>query len=71
MSVSGFPPLAPDVIVIIFPVCQRQDMGLRGERKKNTHRNRAVYNEWRLYPFRQMLSYQCVLYGKELVILDD
>jgi len=30
-----------------------------------------VYNDWGLYTFVQMLRYKCMLYGKELVILDE
>jgi putative transposase len=33
--------------------------------------NRAVYNDWGLYGFVQMLCYKCLLYGKELVILGE
>ncbi len=34
-------------------------------------KHRAVYNEWGLYGFVQMLKYKCVLAGKALVILDE
>jgi putative transposase len=37
----------------------------------NKYLNRAVFNEWGLYGFVQMLTYKCILYGKELVILDE
>jgi putative transposase len=33
--------------------------------------HRAVFNDWGLYSFVQMLRYKCVLYGKELAILDE
>jgi putative transposase len=38
---------------------------------RNTHLNRAVFNDWGLYTFVQMLVYKCQLYGKELVFLDE
>ncbi len=34
-------------------------------------KHRAVYNEWGLYGFVQMLKYKCQLAGKALVILDE
>ena len=39
------------------------------EHQKALHR--AVYNDWGLYQFVQMLTYKCVLAGKVLVILDE
>jgi putative transposase len=33
--------------------------------------HRAVYNDWGLSGFVQMLTYKCVLAGKELVVLDE
>jgi putative transposase len=33
--------------------------------------HRAVYNDWGLYAFVQMLTYKCHLAGKELVLLDE
>ena len=33
--------------------------------------HRAVYNDWGLSGFVQMLTYKCLLAGKELVILDE
>ena len=39
--------------------------------ERNKHLNRAVFNEWGLYTFVQMLTYKCVLYGKELVIVEE
>ena len=38
---------------------------------KNKYLNRAVYNDWGLYTFIEMLIYKCQLYGKEFVILDE
>ena len=46
-------------------------MVTKTHQEKNRHLNRAVYNEWGLYSFMQMLIYKCVRYGKELVILDE
>ena len=39
--------------------------------ERNKHLNRAVYNDWLLYTFIQMLMHKCTLYGKELVILAE
>jgi putative transposase len=41
------------------------------ERKKRRIRNRAVYNDWGLYSFVQMLEYKCLVSGKELHIIDE
>jgi putative transposase len=41
------------------------------ERKRNKHLNRAVFNDWGLYTFLEMLQYKCQLYGKDLVFLDE
>jgi putative transposase len=43
------------------------------DRKKERHTplNRAVFNDWGLYPFMQMLLYKCILAGKEVVKLDE
>ncbi len=40
-------------------------------KKKNRFRNRAVFNDWGLYRFVQMLSYKCQFYGKELCKVDE
>ena len=39
------------------------------EHQKALHR--AVYNDWGLYSFVQMLAYKCLFAGKELVKLDE
>jgi Putative transposase DNA-binding domain/NAD-dependent glycerol-3-phosphate dehydrogenase N-terminus len=49
---------------------QRQ-MVMKEHKERNKHLNRAVYNDWGLYGFVQMLVYKCVLSGKELMILDE
>jgi len=41
------------------------------ERKKRRIRNRAVYNDWGLYGFVQMLAYKCLLSGKEFSIINE
>lgn len=41
------------------------------EPQRNRYRNRAVFNEWLLYAFVQMLTYKCQRSGKELVVLDE
>jgi putative transposase len=56
--------------VVVGDLSQRQ-MVTKQHHEKNKQRNRAVYNDWGLYTFIQMLTYKCQLYGKELVILDE
>ena len=56
--------------VIVGDLSQRQ-MVTKQHVERNKHLNRAVYNEWGLYTFIEMLSYKCDLYGKELVFLDE
>jgi len=56
--------------VIVGDLSQRQ-MVTREHVERNKHLNRAVYNEWGLYTFMQMLRYKCDLHGKELVFLDE
>jgi len=56
--------------VVVGELSQRQ-MVTKEHAARNKHLNRAVYNDWGLYTFVQMLLYKCVLYGKELVILDE
>jgi len=56
--------------VVIGDLSQRQ-MVTKEHQEKNRHRNRAVFNDWLLYTFVQMLVYKCMLYGKELVIVDE
>ena len=34
-------------------------------------RHRAVYNDWGLYAFVQMLTYNCLLAGKELEVINE
>jgi IS605 OrfB family transposase len=56
--------------VVIGDLSQRQ-MVMNEHQERNKYRNRAVFNDWGLYTFMQMLLYKCFLYGKELVILDE
>jgi putative transposase len=56
--------------VVVGDLSQRQ-MVTKQHQEKNRHRDRAVYNEWGLYTFMQMLVYKCVRSGKELVIVDE
>jgi putative transposase len=55
---------------VIGDLSQRQ-MVMKEHRERNKHLNRAVFNDWGLYSFVRMLLYKCMLYGKELVILDE
>jgi putative transposase len=56
--------------VVIGDLSQRQ-MVMKEHNARNSSRHRAVYNDWGLYRFVQMLRYKCVLYGKDLEILDE
>ena len=56
--------------VVIGDLSQRQ-MVIKEHRERNKHLNRAVFNDWGLYTFVQMLAYKCMLYGKELVIVTE
>jgi putative transposase len=56
--------------VVVGDLSQRQ-MVMKEHRERNKHLNRAVFNEWGLYTFMQMLLYKCQLYGKDLQILDE
>ncbi len=56
--------------VVVGDLSQRQ-MVMKEHKERNKHLNRAVFNDWGLYSFVQMLRYKCLLYGKELVILDE
>ncbi len=56
--------------VVIGDLSQRQ-MVMKEHGEKHRFKHRAVYNDWGLYGFVQMLTYKCVLAGKELVLLDE
>lgn len=56
--------------VVVGDLSQRQ-MVTNQHQEKNRYKNRAVFNDWGLYLFIQMLTYKCQLYGKELVFLDE
>ncbi len=53
--------------VVIGDLSQRQ-MVMRSNNKK---RNRAVYADWGLYQFVEMLTYKCALSGKELHVINE
>jgi putative transposase len=56
--------------VVVGDLSQRQ-MVTKAHRERNRRLNRAVYNDWGVHAFVQMLAYKCVRYGKELVIIDE
>ena len=56
--------------VVVGDLSQRQ-MVTKAHEKKNRFKHRAVFNEWGLYTFMQMLTYKCALNGKTLVKLDE
>jgi putative transposase len=56
--------------VIVGDLSQRQ-MVMKKHKERNKHLNRAVFNDWGLYPFVQMLTYKCQLYGKKLVLENE
>ena len=55
---------------VVGDLSQRQ-MVMKEQTERNKHLNRAVYNDWGLYSFTQMLRYKCALYGKDLIFLDE
>ena len=56
--------------VVVGDLSQRQ-MVMQEHQERNRYLNRAVYNEWGLYTFLQMLIYKCQLAGKDLQFLDE
>ncbi len=56
--------------VVVGDLSQRQ-MVMKEHQERNKSLNRAVYNDWGLYTFIQMLTYKCQLYGKDLHFLDE
>ena len=56
--------------VVVGDLSQRQ-MVTKHHQERNKHLNRAVFNDWGLYTFLEMLQYKCQLYGKDLVFLDE
>src|SRR5437763_7840239 len=56
--------------VVVGDLSQRQ-MVMHEHAERNKYLNRAVSNDWGLYGFVQMLVYKCLLYGKDLVFLDE
>ena len=56
--------------MVVGDLSQRQ-MVMKERAERNKYLDRAVFNDWGLYGFRQMLVYTCLLSGKELVILDE
>ncbi len=55
---------------MVGDLSQRQ-MVMKDHVERNKYLNRAVFNDWGLYGFTQMLIYKCLLYGKALVFLDE
>jgi putative transposase len=56
--------------VVVGDLSQKQ-MVMKEHKERNKYLNRAVFNDWGLYTFVQMLIYKCQRYGKELQILDE
>jgi putative transposase len=56
--------------VVIGDLSQRQMVTKEHEGHLRA-KHRAVYNDWGLYQFVQMLSYKCQLAGKELIQIDE
>jgi putative transposase len=60
--------------VVVGDLSQRQMVikeHQQRQKERNKHKNRAVFNDWGLYPFMQMVLYKCVLAGKQVVKLDE
>jgi putative transposase len=56
--------------VVVGDLSQRQ-MVTKEHKERNKRLNRAVYNDWGVYTFVQMLGYKCMLSGKDLIVLDE
>jgi putative transposase len=56
--------------VVIGELSQRQ-MVTKEHEEHEKAKHRAVFNDWGLYGFVQMLEYKCLLAGKALVKLDE
>lgn len=56
--------------VVVGDLSQQQ-MVMKEHQQRNKALNRAVFNDWGLYAFTQMLIYKCLLSGRELVFLDE
>jgi putative transposase len=56
--------------VVVGDLSQRQMVTEEHEAHQKA-KHRAVYNDWGLYSFVQMLKYKCLLAGKELVQIDE
>jgi putative transposase len=56
--------------VVIGDLSQRQ-MVTKDHTEHLKARHRAVYNDWGLYSFVQMLTYKCLLAGKVLEVIDE
>src|SRR5579883_2591570 len=56
--------------VVVGDLSQRQ-MVMKEHQERNRHLNRAVYNDWGLHAFIQMLIYKCQLSGKDLHFVDE
>ena len=62
--------------VVIGDLSQRQ-MAMKAHQEKRTEQrrknglNRAVFNDWGLYRFAQMLEYKCLRFGKGLHRIDE
>jgi putative transposase len=62
--------------VVIGDLSQRQmvmnaHQEKRAEQRRQKGLNRAVFNDWGLYRFAQMLDYKCLRFGKELHRIDE
>ena len=64
--------------VVIGDLSQRQmvtkahkEMVTKAHKEKNRYRSRAVFNDWGLYRFVQMLKYKCLHAGKRLEIIEE
>ncbi|GCF09711.1 RNA-guided endonuclease InsQ/TnpB family protein [Dictyobacter arantiisoli] len=56
--------------VVVGNLSQRQ-MVMKQHVERKKYLNRAVFNDWGLSTFIEMLKYKCSLYGKELHFIDE
>ena len=55
---------------VVRDLSQHQ-MVMKQHQERNQCLNRAIYNDWGLYMFIQMLVYKCQKYGKDLHVIDE
>jgi putative transposase len=56
---------------VVIGELSQQQMVLKEHEEQQKAKHRAVFNDWGLYGFVQMLTYKCMLAGKVLEVIDE